>query len=434
MLDRLRASIHAAKMAWRSAVFAGRPMTDSTLADWFGVGTSTKSGVDVTASSAIQFSFVWDCINVLAQDIAKVPLILYRRDRDADNSRSHAKDHPLYQLLKYRPNSKQTSYQFRLLAQATILLRGNFYAWIKYDGRGRPEELIPWSFSHIRTEQDSFALKYWLRIKGGSEVQVPADEIFHIRGLNLDYNGLLGVSPITAMREAIGEGIAAQRYGAAFFKNQARPSATLSHPGELTDQAGKNIRKSWEDLYQGDNAHRIAILEEGVTYTPISITNEDAQFLETRKFNRGEIAAIFRIPPYKIGDLERATFSNIEQQSIEYVYDTLMPHAVNWEQQIWFSLLSDAEKETYKAEFNLDSLLRGDSAARWATHAQSIQWGVRSPNEVRELENMNPREGGDEYLQPSNMVISPYYPSQNAGQGKTNGTAKQSENDRVSRF
>ena len=111
-----------------------------------------------------------------------------------------------------------------------------------------------------------------------------------------------------------------------------------------------------------------------------------------------------------------------------------MPHAVNWEQQIWFSLLSDAEKETYKAEFNLDSLLRGDSAARWATHAQSIQWGVRSPNEVRELENMNPREGGDEYLQPSNMVISPYYPSQNAGQGKTNGTAKQSENDRVSRF
>lgn len=432
MFNRLRASLHAARMAWRSTVYAGRPMTDVSLVDWFGVGSSTKSGIDVTASSAIQFSFVWDCVNVLAQDIAKVPLILYRRDGDADNSRSHAKDHPLYRLLKYKPNAQQTSYQFRLLAEATVLLRGNFYAWIKLDGRGRPEELIPWPYTHVRTEQDGNTLKYWLRVKGGSEIQVNPKDIYHLRGLNLDANGLLGVSPITAMREAIGEGIAAQRYGAAFFKNQARPSATLSHPGELTEQAGKNIRKSWEDLYQGDNAHRIAILEEGVTYTPISITNEDAQFLETRKFNRGEIAAIFRIPPYKIGDLERATFSNIEQQSIEYVYDTLMPHAVNWEQQIWFSLLSESEQEIYKAEFNLDSLLRGDSAARWQTHAQSIQWGVRSPNEVRELENMNPREGGDEYLQPSNMVISPFYSNQN--QGKNNGTAKQSENDRVSRF
>ena len=224
----------------------------------------------------------------------------------------------------------------------------------------------------------------------------------HLRGLSDD--GVVGLSPIAQQRESIGMGLAALDYGARFFKNDARPGGFFKLPGAMTEEQEKSFRESWTTAQSGANRHRPAIMKNGMDWVPITVSQEDAQFIETRKLSRSEIAAIFRVPPHLIGDLERSTFSNIEHQSIDFVVHTIRPWLVRWEQQLAAALLPDDNE--YFIEFMVDGLLRGDIASRYAAYAVGINWGWLSPNEVRAFENLNGREGGDIYLQPTNMAPS----------------------------
>ena len=238
----------------------------------------------------------------------------------------------------------------------------------------------------------------------GSTVRLKPSDVLHVPGLGFD--GLVGYSPIAMAKNAIGLAIAAEEYGSKFYANGAAPSGVLEHPGILKDPS--KVRDSWNETFGGSgNAHKIAVLEEGMKYTPISINPSEAQFLETRKFQIDEIARIFRVPPHMIGDLERSTFSNIEQQSLEFVKYTLEPWLVRWEQSMTRALISQSDKSKYFIKFNVDGLLRGDYQSRMNGYATARQNGWMSANDIRELENLDripAEEGGDLYLINGNMT------------------------------
>ena len=231
-----------------------------------------------------------------------------------------------------------------------------------------------------------------------TQVTLSPSDVLHIPGLGFD--GLIGYSPIAMAKNAIGLAIATEEYGAKFFANGAAPAGVLEHPGTIKDPL--RVKESWNSAYQGSaNAHKIAVLEEGMKYTPIGIAPEQAQFLETRKFQINEIARIFRVPPHMLADLEKSSFSNIEQQSLEFVKYTLDPWVVRWEQSMCRVLFSESEKPTYFIKFNVDGLLRGDYASRMSGYATARQNGWMSANDIRELENLDriaPDLGGDLYL------------------------------------
>ena len=237
----------------------------------------------------------------------------------------------------------------------------------------------------------------------GSVILSPSD-VLHIPGLGFD--GLVGYSPIAMAKNAIGLAIAAEEYGSKFYANGAAPSGVLEHPGTLKDPG--RVRESWQATFGGSaNANKVAVLEEGMKYTPISISPNEAQFLETRKFQINEIARIFRVPPHMVGDLEKSSFSNIEQQSLEFVKYTLDPWVIRWEQALYRTLLSEEEKKTVFFKFNVEGLLRGDYASRMSGYATARQNGWMSANDIRELEDLDriPAElGGDLYLVNGNML------------------------------
>ena len=238
----------------------------------------------------------------------------------------------------------------------------------------------------------------------GSMVNLKPSDVFHIPGLGFD--GLVGYSPIAMAKNAIGMAIACEEYGAKFFANGATPGGILEHPGTVKNP--QRVRDSWTSAFGGSsNANKVAVLEEGMKYTPISISPEQAQFLETRKFQINEIARIFRVPPHMVGDLEKSSFSNIEQQSLEFVKYTLDPWVARWEQAIVRSLLSADEKTRYFVKFNVDGLLRGDYQSRMNGYAIGRQNGWMSANDIRELENLDripEEEGGNLYLINGNMT------------------------------
>jgi HK97 family phage portal protein len=251
----------------------------------------------------------------------------------------------------------------------------------------------------VTREEGKVVYRYTLAREGINLTLAPW-QVLHIPGLGFD--GLLGYSPIAMAREAVGLAMATEEFGARFYNQNAQPGIVLKHPNRLSNEARDNLRKSWEDSHRGlDKAHKAAILEEGMSLEKIGIPPDDAQFLETRKFQRSEIASFFHIPPHMIGDLDKATFSNIEQQSLEFVVYTMRPWLVRWEQAINQKLIL---QENYFSEFLVDGLLRGDIAARYSAYAVGRQWGWLSANDVRELENMNPIDGGDTYLTPLNML------------------------------
>jgi hypothetical protein len=234
---------------------------------------------------------------------------------------------------------------------------------------------------------------------------LPANEMLHTRGMST--NGLVGLSPIALARQAIGLGIATERYGAAFFGNGARPGVVLMTPGELSDPAYERMKNSWGEAHSGvENAHKPAILEQGTTIETIGVPPEEAQFLQTRKFQVLEVARWYRMPPHKIGDLERATFSNVEHQGLDYVVNTLRAWLTRFEQAIARTLFTDSERDVLFAEFLVDGLLRGDQKARYDAYAVARSWGWMSANEIRERENMNAIPGGDSYLMPLNMTTA----------------------------
>ena len=375
----------------------------------FFMGGST-AGKYVNERSAMQMTAVYSCVRILADAVAGLPLHLYRYTESGGKVK--AIDHPLYLLLHDEPNPEMSSFVFRETLMTHLLLWGNAYAQIIRNGKNEVVALYPLMPNKMSVDRDEHGQLYYTyqrsneeapTMKGSSVILMPSD-VLHIPGLGFD--GLVGYSPIAMAKNAIGMAIACEEFGAKFFANGAAPSGVLEHPGTIKDPS--RVREAWQSQFGGSsNSGKVAVLEEGMKYTPISISPEQAQFLETRKFQINEIARIFRVPPHMVGDLEKSSFSNIEQQSLEFVKYTLDPWVIRWEQSIMRSLLTPEEKKTYYAKFNLDGLLRGDYQSRMNGYAIGRQNGWMSANDIRELENLDripAEEGGDLYLINGNML------------------------------
>lgn len=401
-----------------SGLFKSRDKpTDSTVGSryTFYMGGST-SGKTVTERSAMQMTAVYSCVRILSEAVAGLPLHLYKYTDSG--GKAMALDHSLYRLLHDEPNPEMSSFVFRETLMTHLLLWGNAYAQIIRNGKNEIVALYPLMPNKMSVDRDESGHLYYTYYRGSDEaiknkefaVTLQPSDVLHIPGLGFD--GLVGYSPIAMAKNAIGMAIACEEYGAKFFANGAAPGGVLEHPGTIKDP--QRVRESWQSTFGGSgNANKIAVLEEGMKYTPIGISPEQAQFLETRKFQINEIARIFRVPPHMVGDLEKSSFSNIEQQSLEFVKYTLDPWVIRWEQSIQRSLLNSEEKKKYFAKFNVEGLLRGDYQSRMNGYAIGRQNGWMSANDIRELENLDripAEDGGDLYLINGNML-----PLKNAG-------------------
>ncbi|MDY2594626.1 MAG: phage portal protein [Oliverpabstia sp.] len=407
-------------MRFFSGLFRGRdaPVNRTAGSSYsFFLGTSA-SGKRVNERSAMQMTAVYSCVRILSEAVASLPLQFYRYTDTG--SKEKAVDHPLYFLLHDEPNPEMTSFVFRETLMTHLLLWGNAYSQIIRNGKGEIVALYPLMPDRMAVDRDKQGRLYYeytvydgddVNGRNGTDVNAsgktvrlyPTD-VLHIPGLGFD--GLVGYSPIAMAKNAIGLAIAAEEYGSKFYANGAAPSGVLEHPGTLKDPS--RVRESWQSTFGGSsNANKVAVLEEGMKYTPISIAPNEAQFLETRKFQIDEIARIFRVPPHMVGDLEKSSFSNIEQQSLEFVKYTLNPWVARWEQAMVRALLTPEEKKRYFFKFNVDGLLRGDYQSRMNGYATARQNGWMSANDIRELENMDripEKLGGDLYLINGNMT------------------------------
>lgn len=370
----------------------------------------TTSGKTVNERTALQTTAVYACVRILSETIASLPLHVYRY---TEGGKAKDTEHVLYTLLHDEPNPDMTSFVFRETLMSHLLIWGNAYAQIIRDRSGQViglYPLLPDQMSIHRSEKGKLYYVYNRYEEDNPNFQekgsivLSQEEVLHIPGLGFD--GLIGYSPIALAKNAVGMTLACEEYGASFFGNGANPGGVLEHPGILKDPA--KVRDSWNAVYQGTrNAYKVAVLEEGMSYKQIGIPPEEAQFLETRKFQINEIARLFRIPPHMVGDLEKSSFSNIEQQSLEFVKYTLDPWVVRFEQALKKSLLLPEEKKTHFIKFNVDGLLRGDYQSRMNGYAIGRQNGWLSTNDIRELEELNPippEEGGDLYLINGNMT------------------------------
>ena len=365
----------------------------------------TTSGKPVNERTAMQTTAVYACVRILAEAVASLPLHVY--EYQDDGGKKLVYDHPLYYLLHDEPNPEMTSFVFRETLMSHLLIWGNAYAQIIRDGAGRVLGLYPLLPDKMEVQRNEKGNIYYVYSRNSDEnptfkeygnIKLKAEDVLHIPGLGFD--GLIGYSPIAMAKNAVGMTLACEEYGASFFANGANPGGVLEHPGVLKDPS--KVRESWNSVYRGvSNAHKIAVLEEGMKYQQIGIPPEEAQFLETRKFQINEIARLYRIPPHMVGDLDKSSFSNIEQQSLEFVKYTLDPWVIRWEQSLQRSLLLPGEKGKYFIKLNVDGLLRGDYQSRMNGYAVGRQNGWFSANDIREMENMNPipdEEGGNLYL------------------------------------
>jgi len=370
----------------------------------------TTSGKPVNERTAMQTTAVYSCVRILAETVASLPLHIYRY---TDTGKERVTEHPLYHILHDEPNQEMTSFIFRETLMSHLLIWGNAYAQIIRDGAGRVMglyPLLPNKMEVIRTESGQLMYYYSRNSEENpnfnemGRIALKPEDVLHIPGLGFD--GLVGYSPIAMAKNAVGMTLACEEYGASFFANGANPGGVLEHPGILKDP--KKVRDSWNEVYRGtNNAHKVAVLEEGMKYQQIGIPPEEAQFLETRKFQLNEIARMYRVPPHMIGDLDKSSFSNIEKQSLEFVKYTLDPWVIRWEQSLQKSLLLPQEKKAYFIKLNVDGLLRGDYQSRMTGYATARQNGWMSANDIRELEDLNPipeEEGGNLYLINGNMT------------------------------
>lgn len=399
-------------MGFLSSIFKARdkPTDRAVSSNYTFLMGSTTAGKTVTERSALQMTAVYSCVRILAEAVAGLPLHLYRYTDDGGKEK--AIDHSLYRLLHDEPNPEMSSFVFRETLMTHLLLWGNCYAQIIRNGKGDVVGLYPLMPNRMSVHRDESGQLYYLYTRGaddvnsmkGMTVKLSTSDVLHIPGLGFD--GLVGYSPIAMAKNAIGLAIATEEYGAKFFANGAAPSGVLEHPGTIKEP-GK-VREAWQSQFGGSaNSNKIAVLEEGMKYTPISISPEQAQFLETRKFQINEIARIFRVPPHMVGDLEKSSFSNIEQQSLEFVKYTLDPWVVRWEQTLARTLFTLEEKKKYFFRFNVEGLLRGDYVSRMSGYATARQNGWMSANDIRELENLDripAEDGGDMYLVNGNML------------------------------
>ena len=340
------------------------------------------------------YSAVWAAVRAISEGVASLPLQVFRRGHDG--SRSKANDHPLYRILHDQPNPEMSALTFRETLMGHALVWGNGYAEIVRDkNSGRVQQLWPLDPSQVEPVRDE---KGELFYKYGSVIFLPT-EILHIKGLSFD--GVKGYSVIAQAKNSIGLGMAVEEFGSTFFGQGGKPAGVISVPGKLNSEAIQNMRKSWEDMHATvKNAHRVAILQNGVTYQTIGTPPDDAQWIASRQFQLQEVARWFKIPASKIG-AGAGTYSSLEQDNLAFLQETLRPWLIRWEQEINFKLISSLDQ--LYAEHNQDALLRGDTAGRSAFYASALSWGWLSRNDVRALENLPPFEGGDAYMVPKNM-------------------------------
>lgn len=382
------------------------PKVEDNVRDSGGVFVfgQTLSGERVDEKSALQIATVYACVRLLAETVASLPLHLYKFT-GTDDGKERAINHPLYKILYRQANPEMTSFSFWEAMMMHLLLWGNAYAQIVRDGKNGILGLYPLLPENVeidRAENGDLFYTYHAytdEVPGEHDKDIifQRDEILHIPGLG--FNGLVGFSPIAMMKNVLGTTLAVEKYGSVFFKNGAQPAGVLEHPGVLKDP--QKIRDNWMNAYGGvGNAHKVAVLEEGMQYKPISLPPEDSQFLSTREFGVEEICRIFRVPPHMVQDLKRATFNNIEHQSIDFVMHTIMPWLVRIEKAIIKDVLFEEEQDQYFPKFNVDGLMRGDYQSRMNGYAVGFSSGFLSPNDIRRLENMDliPAEkGGDDY-------------------------------------
>jgi HK97 family phage portal protein len=368
----------------------------------FVFGRPTASGKIVSPGSAMQVTAVWTCIKIISETVGALPFGVFAQNGE---KRSPATKHPIHRLMHDEPNPQMSAMDFRMAMTSALCLWGNAYAKIVRRGNGVPIGLYPMPSQLVRPTWNGSngVWTYNYTPSSGAAQTLDADQVLHIRGMS--YDGVNGLSPISLLGNSIGLAMALEEYASRFFSNGGVPSLVLQTPEKLGPDGIRNVRESWKNLYGGiENSNEVAVLEEQMTVKEIGVNPNNAQAVESRKFQLGEIARIYRMPPHMLADLDRATFSNIEQQSLEFVIYTLTPWLRMWEQSVNRQLFSDADKEIYSASFTVDELVRGDEASRASADAVGRQWGWLSANDCRQKRGMNPVEGGDEYLVPMNML------------------------------
>lgn len=358
-------------------------------------------GGNVTNDAALGLPAVTACVRVIAETIAALPFVLY--EEQDDGGKKAIKNHWLYKLFK-RPNPFQNGMEYREMMSGHLALRGNAYSQIVANGAGEVEALMPLHPDRVRIEMTSDTKwRYVVRNLDNTEQRIPRGSVFHIKGLSPD--GIVGYNPITLLRNAVAAGLAAQDYGLRFFQNDAKPGGWIEYPGQFATTEDRNLfREQWQSQQTGEHRGKTTVLEFGMKYHEVGMANDDAQFVESRKFTRAEIASIYRVPLHLIQDLDKSSFSNIEQQSLDFVIHCVTPWLVRWEEAIEWHFLDPEIDTDLDVEFPTKSLLRGDAVARSTFYHNAILDGWMTRNEVRVLENMNPLDGLDEPLRPLNMV------------------------------
>ena len=388
--------------------------------DWVlaGGGGHGAGGKYVSPSTANSEPTVYSCIKYLSEDIAKVPVNVWKT---TNSGRSLATNNALYKLLNYAPNSFQSAFEYKQYSQTALMGYGNAYTLMPRNGRGEIDMLLPihpnrveifegqdgdvWYMISSNSTFETGQLNNALPLYNGA-IAIPSYLVWHMRW-EPSGSGLYGASPIASQRDLISTALAQQEFSGKMMSNDARPSMVLKHPGRLKPDAAKRLKTAWDNAYQGSaNAAKTAVLEEGMDISTLSMNAVDAQFVEQRRFSTIEIARIFRVPPTKLMVMDRATYSNVEQENLAYITDSLMPIFERWESSMTRWLISDRERGKLVFEFDIERLMRGDSKARFDSYAAARQWGIYTSNEARRKEGLNPVPGGDMLLQPLNMTAA----------------------------
>lgn len=372
---------------------------------WRGIFSSFTNTAkqNITNDTALEVSAAFACIRAISEDIGKLPFKIYKQTDERTKTQQYS--HPLYNILRFRPNPEMTAQAFREAITAHALGWGNGYAEIVRDVNGQIAELWLLRPDMVSIYRDkNKKLFYRVQNENGGFIDLWPEEVLHIHGLG--YDGVTGYNVIRYARESLAIAKASEKFGAAFFGNGCHFGGNLEHPNNLSKEAQSRLVEQIEREYQGvEKSHRLLVLEEGMKFAKNIVDPKESQFLETRQFSVPEICRWFRVPPHKIADLTKSAFSNIEQQNIDYVTDGLLGWCERWEQECWYKLLSDKEKkENYFFKIVVEGLLRGDITARTAAYKAQFDMGAISPNEIRELENRNPIEGGDEYFVQLNLT------------------------------
>lgn len=376
--------------------------TPEKLAQALGAGYESNAGQRVTTTSAMQQLVVFNCVRVLAESMGMLPCRLLKQ---TGRVRLPATGHRLYPLITMAPNSYMTAQEFWEMLVACLCLRGNFYAY-KVKALGNVVELLPLNPDIVTPKlKDDWTVEYKVNFKSGVQT-LTQDEIWHVRLFTLD--GLNGLNPIAYARQALGLGQAMDAHAAKLFTNGAVTSGVLRTDQQLTDEAFGRLKEDFQGQHMGvANAYKPMILEMGLDWKPISLNAQDTQFIESKKLTEAQICGLFRVPPHLVASMEKMTLNNIEHMGMSFVNYSLVPIMTRIEHRIQVGLLSEKDRLTHYAKFNAGALMRGDLKGRYESYGKGIQWGILSPNDCRELEDENPREGGDIYLTPMNMTTKP---------------------------